>query len=273
MTRRVRLIADDYGLAPGVSAAILELLDRGRLTGTSCMTGFPEWNAEAARIRPLIGRAAIGLHLTLTDQPAVTGRTSLAPEGRLPPLASLALPIRRRRIADSDIHAELDAQYNRFVEALGRQPDFIDGHQHVHFLPAARQWLVARFPQGPGMPDLRGSPAWPGKIATALKVAAIATLAAGFDRSMERAGFAILRPLAGIYDWRRPDGFASLLRTAIDTLPEQGLFMCHPGHVDDTLRARDPMLGVREVEFAFLASDDFGASLARAGAGVMGGEA
>ncbi len=53
MTRRLRLIADDYGLAPGVSAAILELLDRGRLTGTSCMTGFPEWHGEAVRIRPL----------------------------------------------------------------------------------------------------------------------------------------------------------------------------------------------------------------------------
>ena len=31
MTRSIRLIADDYGLAPGVSGAILELIDRGRL--------------------------------------------------------------------------------------------------------------------------------------------------------------------------------------------------------------------------------------------------
>ncbi|TIS94569.1 MAG: ChbG/HpnK family deacetylase, partial [Mesorhizobium sp.] len=38
MTRRIRLIADDYGLAPGVCAGILDLLDRRRLTGTSCMT-------------------------------------------------------------------------------------------------------------------------------------------------------------------------------------------------------------------------------------------
>jgi len=270
MTRRLRLIADDYGLAPGVSTAILELLDRGRLTGTSCMTGFPEWHDEAVRIRPLAGRAAIGLHLTLTDQPAVTGQSSLAPQGRLPALGSLALPVRRGRIDDRDVHAELDAQHGRFVEALGREPDFIDGHQHVHFLPVVRQWLRARYPDGAAMPALRGSPAWPGAVATALKVTAVAALAAGFDNSMERAGFMVMRPLTGLYDWRQPFGFASVLRSAVETLPENGLFMCHPGHVDETLRARDPMQGVREVEFAYLASEDFGTSLARAGAGIMG---
>ena len=271
MTRRIRLIADDYGLAPAVSAAILELLDRGRLTGTSCMTGFPEWEGEAARIKPLRDRVAIGLHLTLTDQPALTGQSSLAPDGRLPPLRSLALPILSSRVDERDIHAELDAQYGRFVEALGRRPAFVDGHQHVHFLPVVRRWLRARLDEGAGRPALRGAPALAGGAA-APKVAAIAALAAGFNRSMQRAGFIIFEPLAGIYDWRQPERFAPVLQAAIEALPERGLFMCHPGHVDATLRARDPMQGVREVEFAFLASDEFGASLSRAGVEIMGGK-
>ncbi|WP_202325952.1 ChbG/HpnK family deacetylase [Mesorhizobium sp. 113-3-9] len=270
MTRRIRLIADDYGLAPGVCAGILDLLDRGRLTGTSCMTGFPEWPDAAARIKPLCGRAAVGLHLTLTDQPAITGRSSLAPEGRLPPLRSLALPVLRGRVDAWDVHAELDAQYNRFVEALGRQPDFIDGHQHVHFLPAVRAWLRARFSEG-ARPALRGAPAI-GKAAVAPKVAAIAALAAGFNRSMARAGFIIFEPLAGIYDWRQPERFSPVLQAAVEALPQRGLFMCHPGHVDETLRARDPMQSVREVEFSVLASDAFGASLARAGVEIMDGK-
>ncbi|RWO69030.1 MAG: ChbG/HpnK family deacetylase [Mesorhizobium sp.] len=267
MTRRIRLIADDYGLAPAVSAAILDLLDRGRLTGTSCMTGFPEWADEAARIKPLCGRVAVGLHLTLTDQPAVTGRSSLAPEGRLPPLRALALPVLRGRVDDRDVHAELDAQYSRFVEALGRRPDFVDGHQHVHFLPVVRTWLRARFPEGADRPTLRGAPA----LAAVPKVAAIAARAAGFNRSMRNTGFTVFEPLAGIYDWRQPEKFASVLQAAVEALPERGLFMCHPGHVDETLRARDTMQGVREVEFAFLASDDFGASLVRAGVEIMDG--
>lgn len=271
MTRRIRLIADDYGLAPGVCAGILDLLDRGRLTGTGCMTGFPEWPDAAARIKPRCGRAAVGLHLTLTDQPAVTGRSSLAPQGRLPPLRSLALPVLRAGIDERDVHAELDAQYSRFVETLGRQPDFIDGHQHVHFLPVVRTWLRARFSEASGRPALRGAPAL-GNAVAAPKVAAIAAVAAGFNRSMARAGFTLFEPLAGIYDWRQPERFAPVLQAALDALPERGLFMCHPGHVDGTLRARDPMQGVREVEYAVLASDAFGASLARAGVEIMDGK-
>lgn len=271
MTRRIRLIADDYGLAPGVSTGILDLLDRGRLTGTSCMTGFPEWPDAATRIKPLCGRAAVGLHLTLTDQPAVTGRSSLAPEGRLPPLRSLALPVLRGSIDERDVHAELDAQHNRFVEALGRQPDFIDGHQHVHFLPVVRKWLRAHFSEAGGRPILRGAPAL-GNAVVAPKVAAIAAVAAGFNGSMRRAGFSLFEPLAGIYDWRQPERFAPVLQAAVDALPERALFMCHPGHVDETLRARDPMQGVREVEFAVLASDDFGDSLARANVEIMDGQ-
>lgn len=273
MTRAVRLIADDYGLAPGVSSAILDLIERGRLTGTSCMTGFPEWEDEAARIKPFRRKAAIGLHLTLTDQIAVTGPSSLAPEGRLPPLGSLALPIRRGRIDARDVHAELDAQYGRFVEALGGPPDFIDGHQHVHFLPVVRKWLLARFAASGERPALRGAPALPGLDATAPKIAAIAALAAGFNKAMQRAGFAVMTPLSGIYDWRQPEKFGPTLRAAIATLPEQGLFMCHPGHVDETLRGRDVMQAAREVEFAVLSSADFGASLDRAGVRVRGGGA
>ena len=111
---------------------------------------------------------------------------------------------------------------------------------------------------------MRGSPAL-GDAAVAPKIAAIAAVAAGFNRSMARAGFTVMEPLTGIYDWKQPDRFAPLLQAAVDTLPERGLFMCHPGHVDETLRARDPMQSVREVEFSVLASDAFGASLARAG--------
>ncbi|MDX8440809.1 ChbG/HpnK family deacetylase [Mesorhizobium australafricanum] len=269
MIRSIRLIADDYGLAPGVSDAILELIDLGRLTGTGCMTGFPEWEEAAARIRPFRRRAAVGLHLTLTDQVAATGPSSLASDGKLPGLASLALPVRRGRIDERDVHAELDAQYDRFVETLTGPPDYIDGHQHVHFLPVVRNWLLARFGASARKPALRGAPGLPGMDAAAPKIAAVAALAAGFNGSMRRAGFSVMTPLSGIYDWRQPEKFASTLRAAIKTLPERGVFMCHPGHVDDILRARDPMQGVREVEYTVLSSQDFSASLDRAGVRVM----
>lgn len=271
MTRAVCLIADDYGLAPGVSEAILDLIGRGRLTGTSCMTGFPEWPQAAERIKPFIGKAAIGLHLTLTDQPALTTPSSLAPRGQLPPLGELASPLKRRSFGSADIHAELEAQHRRFVEAIGREPDFIDGHQHVHFLPVVRDWLKARF-AGSQKPRLRGAPGLPRSIGvTALKVAAIAALARGFDRSMEAAGFSAMKPLAGIYDWRQPADFAPTVRAVLERLPDGGVFMCHPGHVDAILAGRDPMQAVRQTEYDFLVSDEFGAMLGSAGVAIRSG--
>ena len=262
MSRAIRLIADDYGLAPGVGEAIIDLIERGRLSGTSCMTGFADWPVQAARLAPLFDQAAIGLHLTLTDQPALTGRSTLAPEGVLPPLGALALPLRRRHIEEGDVHAELDAQLDRFVTAFGRAPAFIDGHQHVHFLPVVRSWLGRRFAGQDERPLLRGAPAMSaGLNAAGLKLAAVRVLAAGFEGAMRRAGFTVMAPLGGLYDWRRPEGFARVAAAALRGLPEAGLFMCHPARVDETLRGRDPMQAAREVEYDFLASDAFGTAL------------
>ncbi|MGT2464397.1 ChbG/HpnK family deacetylase [Mesorhizobium atlanticum] len=47
--------------------------------------------------------------------------------------------MRRGRIDERDVHAELDAQYDRFLKALAGPPDYIDGHQHVHFLPTVQK--------------------------------------------------------------------------------------------------------------------------------------
>ena len=43
----VTLCADDYGIAPGVGAAIRDLAERGRLLATGCMVGGPHWADEA----------------------------------------------------------------------------------------------------------------------------------------------------------------------------------------------------------------------------------
>lgn len=119
---------------------------------------------------------------------------------------------------------------------------------------------------------LRGAPVLSrGVGVTALKVAAIATLARGFDRSMQAAGFPVMKPLAGIYDWRQPSDFAPAVRRAVEDLPEGGVFMCHPGHVDAILATRDPMQAVRQAEYDFLASNKFGAMLAAAGVTIQGG--
>jgi hypothetical protein len=48
-------------------------------------------------------------------------------------------------------------------------------------------------------------------------------------------------------------------------MPESGVVMCHPGHVDDILKSRDILTYQREKEFSFLISGEMNDALALAG--------
>jgi predicted glycoside hydrolase/deacetylase ChbG (UPF0249 family) len=261
--RSLTLIADDFGLAPGVSAAIADLLGAGRLTGTSCMTLFPDWPEQARRIAD---SRLLGLHLTLTDQPPITTASTLARHGRLPTLSRLLVASTLGDIAEADIHRELDAQLARFADAFGRAPDFFDGHQHVHFLPPVRRWLLARFSRGghDTARFVRGAPRLGDALASgAVKGGIIAGLAIGFDQAMARGGIPTRGPLLGIYGWRDAGRFEAVLAAALDLDIDDALFMCHPGWRDQDLIDRDPLLETRVAEMAFLRSDRFVALLER----------
>src|SRR5436190_4355352 len=68
--RRVVLCADDYGLSPGVSRSIRELLAAQRLSAASCMVVYPEFAEDGPLLRPFLEQTDIGLHFTLTaDRP------------------------------------------------------------------------------------------------------------------------------------------------------------------------------------------------------------
>ena len=53
LNRRIWLVADDYGIARGVNAAIRDLLERGAINATSVMvvaSGFDESEAETLAV-------------------------------------------------------------------------------------------------------------------------------------------------------------------------------------------------------------------------------
>src|SRR5688572_25331494 len=68
--RRIWLCADDYAIAPGVNAAIRDLVLRGRLNATSVMAVAPSFNRSEAISLGILNagsrKVAIGLHVTLT---------------------------------------------------------------------------------------------------------------------------------------------------------------------------------------------------------------
>jgi predicted glycoside hydrolase/deacetylase ChbG (UPF0249 family) len=130
MTRELTLCADDYGLSAGVDAAIDDLAQRGRLSAVSCLTGAPAWVADGPRRAAPPPGVQTGLHFNLTEgRPLSAALRARWPV--LPTIQACIVAAHLGRLPLAAIGAELAAQWDAFVAATGRTPDFVDGHQHV----------------------------------------------------------------------------------------------------------------------------------------------
>jgi predicted glycoside hydrolase/deacetylase ChbG (UPF0249 family) len=272
--RRIRLCADDYGIAPGVNAAIRDLIERGRLNATSAMMVAPalDQDAAAALLRVAEGRAEIGLHVTLTA-PFAPLTMHYAPQsgGMFLPLGVTLRRALLRRLDGAALATEIDAQLAAFAARFGRPPDFVDGHQHVHLFPQVRDALLT-------VVKVRAPNAWVRQCGLAggravpwrdLKGFVIDALSRRFRVLAARAGLATNPAFAGTYRFESTADFSTLFPAFLDRLPDHGLVMCHPGFVDETLRRLDPLTDLREREHAYLAGDKFPSDLVAAHARLL----
>lgn len=272
MTASILLCADDYGLAPGVNAAIRDLIAAGRLTATSVMSLCPHWAGGAALLRELADKADVGLHFTLTDQPPLGPLPRLARDGRLPPLGRLMGLAYGGRLDPVEIRDELSRQLDAFATAWGGPPAYIDGHQHVHQLPTVRDAVADALAALPGAyVRLCGEPA------TAIlrrgvavpKTLLIGGLGGGLARLARARGIPANTRFAGVYDFATATPFADLLPRFLDTPgpapDDRPLVMVHPGCPDDELRRVDGLVEPRRAEYEFLKGPAFADLLRRRG--------
>jgi predicted glycoside hydrolase/deacetylase ChbG (UPF0249 family) len=265
--RRIWLCADDYGIAPGVSSAIRDLIARGRLNATSVMSLSPNFtHAEADSLSQLAAdghRVAIGLHVTLTQpfQPLTSDYRPVR-RGAFPSLGATLGAAMVRRLDRVALSAEIEAQFEAFVKAFGRLPDFVDGHQHVHLFPTVREAFLAAAGRLAPEAWVRqcGWAARPERLGDP-KGLLIDRLSRGFRARAEAAGIATNPAFAGTYTFKGDADFASAFPGFLRRLPDGGLIMCHPGFVDDELARLDPLTHLREREYAYLISDLFPATL------------
>lgn len=101
--------ADDFGYTRGVNRGVREAHERGLLTSAGLMVNTPG-TGEAVEMARDMPRLSLGLHVNFTNE--------------------------AQRLFDFDDPAicrvELQRQFDRFVELLGRLPSHLDSHQHVH---------------------------------------------------------------------------------------------------------------------------------------------
>ncbi len=268
----VTLIADDYAMTAGVSRGILRLLEHGRISGAGAMTNRPHWKGWSHAFRGFASHADLGVHLNLTLGAPLTSAPKLAPGGRLPAIGDIAKLALSLRTPQAEIAAEIAAQLDAFEQAMGRRPDFVDGHQHVHGLPGVRRALLkvleARYPSG-AKPWLRDpADAMPRIVKrgrNVQKALAIGGLASGFGAAARKAGFLTNDGFAGFSAFDPKVEFAREFRSYLIAAGPRHLVMCHPGEIDEELPAIDPVVETRPVELAFLMSDRASELLAEAG--------
>lgn len=267
------MCADDYGLAPGVSTAIAELIASGRLSATSCMSTLPDWRRAAPELRTVVARqpADIGLHLTLTDHAAATAATGLADRGRLPPLGRLLKQALAGRLPRTAVRDEVRAQLDAFEDAWGAAPDYVDGHQHVHLLAGVREAVVDEVlrrypPRRVWIRDCVETPARCLQRRLALpKALFISALALPLRQLLRQAGIPANDGFSGLHDFGAGPAFAHKMQRFLGGTGPRPLIHVHPGRVDAALLACDSLTAAREAELAYLASDAFATDLAAAG--------
>ncbi|QBK04878.1 ChbG/HpnK family deacetylase [Hylemonella gracilis] len=272
----IAVCADDYAQNAAISTGILELLDQGRLSAVSCFSMAPSWRTSAApalRERLAAGPEAqpaadLGLHFNLTEGFGGPAQASL--NGLI--LRSLVGGLNRKTL-QAVITTALQRQLDAFEQGLGRAPDFIDGHQHVHQFRGVRDVLLEvwarRYPHATGRGDARprpwirntvpADPGWGGKPKVLARLGGQALAA-----ELSRLGLPSNHGFAGVYGFDRPDYdacFAHWLRAAKPGM----LIMCHPAREARADGGPDPIAAQRWVEHRYFSSPAYPEALRAAG--------
>lgn len=101
---------DDFGASPGISRGILEAHQKGILTSTSLMVDMPDAQ-QAARLSRDFPRLSVGLHAVFTHEDC-SPRIDFNDTARC--------------------RHELERQWNRFCELVGRPPTHLDAHHNIY---------------------------------------------------------------------------------------------------------------------------------------------
>ena len=249
----MRLIvnADDLGYTAGVTRGIVRAHREGIVTSTTLMTNAPdaEGAGRAARDTPGLD---VGVHLVFTFGRPLSDpsrvRSLVTAGGAFPHLSDV---MRGDRVRSEDALTEARAQHARARELIGREPTHIDTHHWVHDVPAIEDAMAA--------------------LAMETGAAARAHDPAQRDRFRAKG---IRTTDRFVRDYQHPraiesDALAALLETLAR---EDGSveLMCHPGEVDDELRARSAYAAERAIELRALTDPSIRAIVRRLGIELIG---
>jgi chitin disaccharide deacetylase len=249
-TRSLVVTADDFGIGPATSQAILDLAARGLVTSTVLLVNSPHAEAAVQLWRQAGQRLELGWHPCLTlDHPVLPPErvpSLVQPDGRFRPLGGFLRRLVAGQVRTTEIKAELSAQLERFRELVGRLPSLVNSHHHVQVFPPVGRLLLDVLAAAGPMPYVRRVRE-PGamllRVPGARGKRAVLSLLGRFDaRRQRRRDVPGNDWLAGVTDppWVTDPEYLTRWLTRIPGRVVE--LTCHPGYHDPTLLGRDGTL-------------------------------
>jgi predicted glycoside hydrolase/deacetylase ChbG (UPF0249 family) len=242
------IVADDYGMGPETSRAILDLAREGRITAAVLIVNSSDAPRAAEAWRRTLPEADLGWHPNLTlDAPLSPPEevpSLVRADGTFWPLGTFLARLSLGLIRHRDVQFEWQAQYARFIELTGTAPLLVNSHQHVSLFPRCSSALFQVLQQANVRPYLRRVVERAGVLARVpgarIKRGLLSLLG---RRSAQRAaaqGYVGCDWLAGVTDHDSVEDGRFWTRWLNRLGPTGSVeICCHPGYRDDTLWGRD----------------------------------
>ena len=256
--RTLTLCADDFGQSTAINQGILALLSLNRLAAVSVMSQGPAWVMGAPALKEHQQTADIGLHLNLTHR--FDSNTYVRPLAAWLVTAPLGW-VDRQAIRDA-----FRQQIDLFVKHLGRLPDYLDGHQHVHAFAVIRDVLVeviAEYWQAQDKPWVRAPDQLIDNGRVPFKAWVLRTATGGFTAHLNKVSLLYPAGFAGLYALTPEANFPEQMADWLQELPTGTLIMVHPG--EQSSDVSDPIRDARFAELQHLQSLQFADRLQTAG--------
>jgi hopanoid biosynthesis associated protein HpnK len=267
---RLIVNADDFGIAPGVNRAILELHAAEVLTSATLMAQASA-TEEAVRMALAMPSLGVGCHVVLVDGHPVsdpgnipslvdpaTGTFHLSPGGLLKRLYTF-------RIRSAEVEAEAAAQI-ALLQSYGLRLTHVDTHKHLHMFPSILRPLL-RAAKRAGIHAVRNpfEPVWSLNATTdapemrRAEVIFLRRFESKFRRIVAEEGFVTTDGAVGVLATGTVN--IATVNALISAVPEGTFeFVSHPGYRDEQLaKVNTRLLESREIERnALMAIKDYG---------------
>lgn len=253
----ITVCADDFAFSPNISRGVLTLIELKRLNAVSCMTNSVDWMDHSQWLKPHAQTIQIGLHLNLTDGEPLSKKWTTFPTH-----VELIKKCYMRSLSINDVYDEFSHQLMQFKSALGRLPDFVDGHRHIHQLPMIRDALLHVyndfFPMKNAYIRIPGNDfktTFAVNTFSFKKMMIYLTGCEALKKLLEKNSIPHNTSFEGIYDFKNSSKYQHYFREFLRDIKNNGLIMCHPSLTDE--KSGDEIYRSRQDELNYLMSDAF----------------